>query len=293
MSDRILIRWDDDLIQDGWIGVPNVLIRDHKLSMEARWLWIYMRSHSANFMARMETIQANAGCGRDKLRKIIKELCDAGYMSRGQERDDANRYGVPWYWLHNPRSSAPVTESPVTAPPLTESPSTALPATAPPSTENQSPALTSENLDLFPGDVFPVDGSPVDGEHNPLKKTIFKKTKNIKRSPSTTALCAAGFDEFWEAYPKKVSKGGARRKYELAVRRGADPLHILAAVKRYADAKNGTDRQFIKDPTTWLNQECWDDEVLPAPTPIHIPTQLPSWRRSSTFVTPNGRLMER
>ena len=74
----------------------------------------------------------------------------------------------------------------------------------------------------------------------------------------------AQFDEFWTAYPKRVSKKGARSKWDAAVKSGVEPAVILAGAQRYA-AERAADRrpnsgQFTKYPTTWLQQGCWDDE---------------------------------
>lgn len=70
----------------------------------------------------------------------------------------------------------------------------------------------------------------------------------------------AMFDAFWKAYPRRVSKAGARTKWEAAIKRGIDPAVILAAAERYATERAGADPRYTKHPTTWLNQGCWDDE---------------------------------
>lgn len=67
------------------------------------------------------------------------------------------------------------------------------------------------------------------------------------------------FDDFWQAYPAKVEKKGARRKFEAAVKAGTPPQQIIEAAERYA-ASEQVRRGFIKHPTTWLNNGCWDDE---------------------------------
>lgn len=264
MSDRILIRWDDDLIKEGWTAVPNVLIRDASLSMEARWLWSYMRSHSANFLARMETIQRNAGCGRDKLRKIIKELVEAGYMSRGQEKNDSGKYGVPWYWLHNPSSSAPATPPPVTA----------APSTAAPATENQSPVTTSDNAT---GDVFTVDGPTVDGGDYPLKKNKTKKTKNL-----VGAACASPdprghrLPEGFTVTPEMVTW----------CRTNFPALDGKAETEKFRDywhSKAGAAARKVDWERTWKN---W---IRTAAERQRSPFQ----RKSAIVTTSSGRVMER
>lgn len=172
MSDRVLIRRDPNLIASGWTAVPNGVIRDSSLSIEARWLWSYIQSHQGTFALRMDQMQEAAGVGRDKMRSMIKELTESGYLSRKQEPVKNGKFGLFVYDLHNP-SSAPVTETPATADP----------STAQPVTENQSPVLTSEDST---GDVFTGDGSTADGGDNPIKKTISKKTKDLSCAASAS-----------------------------------------------------------------------------------------------------------
>ncbi|NUS00402.1 MAG: hypothetical protein HOV67_34700 [Kribbellaceae bacterium] len=79
----------------------------------------------------------------------------------------------------------------------------------------------------------------------------------------TTRDRDAEFDAFWKAYPKRVSKAGARTKWDAAIKRGIDPAVILAGAQRYATERAGADPRYTKHPTTWLNQGCWDDEPQP------------------------------
>jgi len=64
------------------------------------------------------------------------------------------------------------------------------------------------------------------------------------------------FAAFWEAYPRKVGKGAARKAYAAAIRRGT-PEQLLAAVKAQCMAGD----QYTPHPTTWLNQDRWLDET--------------------------------
>lgn len=75
------------------------------------------------------------------------------------------------------------------------------------------------------------------------------------------------FDAFWKVYPKRVEKRGAERKFRSAVRSGIDPGRIIDGARRYAQSDQ-VRRGFTKNPTTWLNNGCWDDEL-----PQHRPSQ--------------------
>lgn len=80
----------------------------------------------------------------------------------------------------------------------------------------------------------------------------------------------ARFADFWFLYPKKVSKGHARKMYESALKK-TDPDTILRALRRQLPELKSKERQFIPNPGTWLNGERWEDEVvLAGNTPSRI-----------------------
>ncbi len=70
------------------------------------------------------------------------------------------------------------------------------------------------------------------------------------------------FDAFWLVYPRKESKGAARKAWTKAVSK-ASAAHIIAAAERYRDDPNREDG-FTAHAATWLNGERWDDDPLPS-----------------------------
>ena len=74
------------------------------------------------------------------------------------------------------------------------------------------------------------------------------------------------FDEFWEAYPKRVGRGAAEKAYERIHPTAELQGQMLAAVSiakksRQWQENNG---QYIPNPATWLNQRRWEDDPSPA-----------------------------
>jgi hypothetical protein len=66
-------------------------------------------------------------------------------------------------------------------------------------------------------------------------------------------------DQFWQAYPRKTEKLSAMKKLATLRKSGIVTFaDLMAGVKRYAAA--GTEPQYTKHPTTWLNAGCWADE---------------------------------
>lgn len=74
---------------------------------------------------------------------------------------------------------------------------------------------------------------------------------------------SANFDYFWSLYPNKVGKPKAKQSYLKAVRSHSFEI-ILAGLKRHLTCNQWTkdNGQFIPHPTTWLNQERFNDTPM-------------------------------
>lgn len=68
------------------------------------------------------------------------------------------------------------------------------------------------------------------------------------------------FEEFWAAYPavRKTAKAKAWEAWLKAIRT-AQPADLVAAAREYAASPVGSG-EFSKQPATWLNGGCWDDD---------------------------------
>jgi hypothetical protein len=95
---------------------------------------------------------------------------------------------------------------------------------------------------------------------NPTTKNTIPKEDQIKNNERT--FSDSEFDTFWSYYPKKVDKGAAIRAFRKAVKDEAVAV-IIEGAQRYADDPNLPDKQFIKNPATWLNAEAWNNGPLP------------------------------
>lgn len=103
-----------------------------------------------------------------------------------------------------------------------------------------------------------------------------------KDTDSATADASADFDLFWSIYPKRVGKGQAQKAFVKAVKRaGLDT--VLNGARRLAEDPNLPDKQYIPNPTTWLNGDRWTDDPYPPrldkhgrpPAPPSISDRLP------------------
>lgn len=86
--------------------------------------------------------------------------------------------------------------------------------------------------------------------------------KEVKRETNTRAN---GFDEFWEAYPKKKSKGRAQTTWKTLqkTKKLPDIDIILAALAQLTTSQDWIKEngRFIPYPATWLNATGWEDQI--------------------------------
>jgi len=73
----------------------------------------------------------------------------------------------------------------------------------------------------------------------------------------------SAFDDFWEAYPRKVGKEAARRAWQKS-RRDTDLATILDALawQTQQDSWLRNGGQYVPHPATWLNQGRWEDQTV-------------------------------
>jgi len=75
-----------------------------------------------------------------------------------------------------------------------------------------------------------------------------------------------GFDRFWQAYPRKIAKGAAKRSWQK-IRPDDDLVNIMVdtiARTSRTDQWQNEQGKYIPHPASWLNQERWTDEIGPS-----------------------------
>lgn len=80
-----------------------------------------------------------------------------------------------------------------------------------------------------------------------------------------------GFDAFYTAYPRHVGRRAAAKAFKAAAKRAKidQIMKGLEGYKAYWEARQ-TKKEYIPHPSTWLNQDRWDDELdVPPPSDRH------------------------
>jgi hypothetical protein len=135
-------------------ALSNGIWEDEKLSIEAKGTLGYLLSRPPNWHVRITQVGRKLNIGRDKLRRIIRELIEAGYVERVQVRK-GKVFGPMRYFVRDqPASVAPLSQTGFQS---TDFPSTEKPSTEKPSTEKPSALIKKE--DLIKKDSYKITSS--------------------------------------------------------------------------------------------------------------------------------------
>jgi hypothetical protein len=107
-----------------------------------------------------------------------------------------------------------------------------------------------------------ANASPTHSDSNAIKESKEKEKKEKESKVNTAAdaelLVWPTFDDFWEAYGKKVDRPKCEKKW-IKISQGAREK-IMDHVPRYVETT--PDVQYRKNPLTYLNNESWNNEIV-------------------------------
>lgn len=117
----------------------------------------------------------------------------------------------------------------------------------------------------LPGSGLPRNEGDSHPANDPILTPQFagvSPSNNPQSEPSDIkANAEEDFEAWWKLYPRKASKGSARKAYRTARKKVSAEI-LSDGVSRFAAQvrANGTEQQFIAHASTWLNGERWLDE---------------------------------
>ncbi|WP_411956863.1 hypothetical protein [Paracoccus homiensis] len=260
-----------------YAAIPNSAMRDPSISIAGRGLLALLMTYSDDWVFLVPKLQEICGVGRDKMRAMLSELEEAGYLVREAVRGDGGQLsGSTWVILDEPiggsfgggsegsqQDDVPMNDH------------------RPP----KNPAV---------GDTAPLKTrppvEPTAGKSVPIRKPTCKKT-NPKNAPSgcergvyhfndsgfavdppppgSSGLAsdeprgtgqADDFDAFWSAYPNPVEREAAKRAFAQLVQSGeVKASDLIDAAKTYARSRH-VERGYGKKPANWLSSGAWREE---------------------------------
>ena len=107
--------------------MANHHLRDERLSLKSKGLLSLILSLPDDWRISIEGMTQFSADGKDAIRSAIRELTDAGYITRAQTHSEAGKFSGYDYVVHetpaaSPSSGFPTMENPTTGNPTTENP---------------------------------------------------------------------------------------------------------------------------------------------------------------------------
>ena len=110
----------------GYTVLPNQVLRDETLTLQAKGLFCMMASFPENWDFTVKGLATVAGCGREKISAALKNLEDAGYLLREQGHSETGQFAANLFVLYDekiaPLPGFPSTGKPSTGKPLPGNP---------------------------------------------------------------------------------------------------------------------------------------------------------------------------
>lgn len=110
----------------GYTVLPNQILRDETLTLQAKGLFCMMASFPENWDFTVKGLATVAGCGREKISAALKNLEDAGYLLREQGHSETGQFAANLFVLYDekiaPLPGFPSTGKPSTGKPLPGNP---------------------------------------------------------------------------------------------------------------------------------------------------------------------------
>ena len=100
-----------------------------------------------------------------------------------------------------------------------------------------------------------LNTKPTDEQQNTNHKPLTNNHKPVTNKQVIKEI--SRFAEFWNLYAKKVDSKKCEAKFKNLTKVQID----LIFEKLPAYVKSKPDKQYRKNPITWLNGECWNDEI--------------------------------
>lgn len=89
---------------------------------------------------------------------------------------------------------------------------------------------------------------------------VIQSESESKSESKSEETRASAFDAWWKIYPKKVGKEAARKAF-AKVKVPVETLISAVEIQKSSEQWCKNNGQFIPNPTTWLNQGRWSDEL--------------------------------
>ena len=195
--------------------ISNEVLQSDHLSLLAKGLLAVLLSHPPNFKVTADWIHRHCDEGRLRVRKVLAELQEAGYLEKRSERNDKGHV-TEWVWDVNQGDKMIRTIDEITEP--------------------ESPDVQK----VVSGQVGPDVQKSTSGRPVPINKKQTNKEKINKKEKTKTPLPAWLSEELWEDF-KEHRKLLRKPLTPLAATRILKTLNQVAADYSEAEARQCLD----------------------------------------------------
>ena len=248
----------------GFVVLYRDAAQDDRLSLEARGLFALMISLPENWEYTVSGLAVKAGCGKNKIRRLLGELQNVGYLMREQSHDEGGKFASNVYILQD---EAPLSQNHVNG----ENRQRQKPSTVFETQKNKE----ENNTDLKEPPKAPQGAA------------VSEKPKRTRRRKSFPSWQPEKFEGFWHAYPRDEDRARAVEQWDripqdkaLMDRFGGSEetllLEISRGLKRHLESREWQENVGIPYAFRWLRDRRWTEKCKrpaeSAPTALHAPS---------------------
>ena len=274
--------------------MANHHLRDERLSLKSKGLLSVILSLPDDWRISIEGMTQFSADGKDAIRSAIRELTDAGYITRTQTHSEAGTFSGYDYIVHetpaaSPSSGFPTMEKPTTENPTTENPTlrnTERLSTIPPIVPREgdgNPSVSGAAADsptplsAACGGISPRRGESALCTREPQSAETPKR-KRRRSNKAVPDYKPELFERFWAAYPRGEDRQGAVAEWDSLRPDRETMLAMSRALVRQKASEEWQRGIGIPYAVRWLRRRRWEDEIkAPAPPPESAGGDLPVW----------------
>jgi hypothetical protein len=202
MGEHLIIRNE---VSDNFSVLPNHLMNDERLSADELGLLVYLLSKPNDWRVQTSQLQARFGIGRDKTKRIIRQLEQYGYIAKDLQRAEGGQFAANRYIV----SDSPLTENPSTEKPLTDNPSLTKNRDIQ-NTESTNQEGSSVRKKYSADDISLTDERRAYAEKYGLDADELIEDIRIWAAKRSRKAVYASLDAFWQSWVRREAKGALR-----------------------------------------------------------------------------------
>lgn len=220
------------------------------LTPEEKYFYLYLMTNSKTTQCGIyelpkRIIETETGYNRETVEKLLKRFVDYGKILY----DESTREVMILNWLKYNRIASPKVISCI---------------------QNEISQVKSEEfknrfISTSKQLQYGIDTLSIDYGEEEEKEEEKKKNNTYSNE----------FEQFWNLYPRRVDKKKAYKSFKTAIKNHSLET-ILFGTQKYAQQVSGKDKQYVKHPTTFLNNDSFIDgyeEITVIPVESPIPTK--------------------